>query len=202
MNMENEKENLEKKSSESNIEDNQENITEEKVEAEKIEVEETENNDEVLQLEKEINNLKEDNKKLNNESNSLKERLMRISSEYENFRKRTEKEKKAIYTNACEDILANMLPVLDNLVRAISVDGSAEDLKKGIEITIRQFEDAFKKLEVEEISTDCEFDPNYHNAIMHIEDENFEKNQIVEVFQKGFKRGDKVLRYSLVKVAN
>lgn len=146
--------------------------------------------------------LKDENKKLENELNALKDRLLRINAEYDNFRKRTEKEKKSIYTDACADVLKHMLPVFDNLERAMTAEGNAEDLKKGIEITMKQFQEALKKLDVEEIASDGEFDPNYHNAIMHIEDDSFGKNEIVEVFQKGFKREDKVLRFSLVKVAN
>lgn len=146
--------------------------------------------------------LSDENKKLENELNALKDRFLRMNAEYENFRKRTEKEKKSIYTDACEDVLKNMFPVLDNLERAINAEGNAEDLKKGIEAVMKQFMDSLGKLDVEEITAESEFDPNYHNAIMHVEDENFGKNEIVEVFQKGFKRGDKVLRYSLVKVAN
>ena len=146
--------------------------------------------------------LKDENKKLQNELEAVKDRLLRTNAEYENFRKRTAKEKEGIYTDACEDVLKNMFPVLDNLERAITVEGSSEDIKKGIEMTIRQFKDSLGKLQVEEISTEGDFDPNYHNAVMHIDDETFGKNQVVEVFQKGYKKGDKVLRYSMVKVAN
>jgi molecular chaperone GrpE len=146
--------------------------------------------------------LKDENKKLYNESEAIKDRFVRMNAEYENFRKRTEKEKLSIYTDACADVLKYMLPVLDNLERAMSAQGNADDIKKGIEITIRQFDEAFKKLQVEEINSTGEFDPNYHNAIMHIEDDSFGKSEIVEVFQKGFKREDKILRCSLVKVAN
>lgn len=149
-----------------------------------------------------ISELTNSNKKLENEFETVKDRLARVTAEYDNYRKRTAKEKEGIYTDACEDILKNMLPVLDNLERAISVDGDVDDLKKGIEMTIRQFNDSLEKLGVEEISTDGEFDPNLHNAVMHIEDENFNKNSVVEVFLKGYKKGDKVIRYSMVKVAN
>jgi len=144
----------------------------------------------------------EENIKLTNEIDALKERMLRLNAEYENFRKRTAKEKEGIYTDACEDVLKNMLPVLDNLERALSVGGSVDDLKKGIEMTVRQFQDGLTKVQVEEVPGDGDFDPNLHNAVMHIEDEQFDKNQIVEVFQKGYKRGDKVLRHSMVKVAN
>ena len=157
---------------------------------------------ELASLSHENRTLKDENKKLQNELNTLKDRFLRMNAEYENFRKRTEKEKLSIYTDACEDVLKSMLPVLDNLERAMSAQGSADDLKKGIEITIRQFNESLKKLEVEEVPSTGEFDPNFHNAIMHVEDDSFGKNEIVEVFQRGFKRGEKVLRFSLVKVAN
>lgn len=146
--------------------------------------------------------LKEENKKLGNELEALKDRLARTSAEYDNFRKRTAKEKEALYTDACEDVLKNMFPVLDNLERAMVVEGSMEDIKKGIEMTVRQFKDALAKLDIEEISTENGFDPNFHNAVMHIDDESLGQNQIVEVFQKGYKKNDKVLRYTMVKVAN
>ena len=140
--------------------------------------------------------------KLNNEMDTLKERLSRTVAEYENYRKRTVKEKEGIYTAACEDILKEILPVLDNLERAAEVDGTLEDIKKGIDMTVKQFTGALEKLQVEVIPTDGGFDPNFHNAVMHVEDEALSENSIAEVFQKGYKRGDKVLRCSMVKVAN
>lgn len=173
-----------------------------KEEEENLEEAQPSEENENASLKHEIKTLKDENKKLQNELDALKDRFLRMNAEYENFRKRTEKEKLSIYTDACEDVLKNMLPVLDNLERAMLAQGNAEDIKKGIEITIRQFEEALKKLQVEEIISTGEFDPNFHNAIMHIEDDSFGKNEIVEVFQRGFKRGEKVLRFSLVKVAN
>lgn len=146
--------------------------------------------------------LQDENTKLNNEIEALKEKILRITAEYDNYRKRTNKEKESIYTEACEDVLKNILPVLDNLERAATVEGSVEDIKKGIDMVIKQFKDSLDKLNVEEISTDGKFDPNFHNAVMHIEDENYGEKEIVEVFQKGYIRGNKVLRYSMVKVAN
>lgn len=146
--------------------------------------------------------LKDEITKLNNELDALKDRLMRTSAEYDNYRKRTAKEKEGIYTDACVDVLKTLLPIFDNLERAAKAEGSIEDLKKGIEMTLRQMNDSFSKLNVEEIPTDGEFDPNLHNAVMHVEDENLGKNVVAEVFQKGYKRGDKVIRYSMVKVAN
>ncbi|MCY6354849.1 nucleotide exchange factor GrpE [Clostridium sp. ZS2-4] len=202
-NMENNNETLEKI-----LKDEVEFNSNEEMKDEKVS-EQTEEEDKANKLNEENDELKsknkalsDENKKLENELSALKDRFLRMNAEYENFRKRTEKEKKAIYTDACEDVLKNMFPVLDNLERAIKAEGNAEDLKKGIEAVIKQFMDSLGKLDVEEITDESNFDPNYHNAIMHVEDENFGDNEIVEVFQKGFKRGDKVLRYSLVKVAN
>lgn len=142
----------------------------------------------VEELKAENSKFSDENKKLHNEIEAIKDRLLRTNAEYENFRKRTSKEKEGIYTDACEDVLKNMLPVLDILERALTAEGNVEDIKKGIEMTIRQFKDSLEKLQVEEISTEGEFDPNMHNAVMHIEDEAFGKNSIAEVFQKGYKR--------------
>lgn len=188
-----------------------EEMVEEKVitEEEVVEnLEENKNDDTLEQSEDKENELdimrklKDENKKLNNELDALKERLLRISAEYENHRKRTVKEKEGIYTEACTDVLKEMIPVLDTLERAITLEGSLEDFKKGIDMTIKGFKDSFEKLGVEEIDASGEFDPNLHQAVMHIQDESLENNSIQEVFQKGYKRGEKVIRYTMVKVAN
>jgi len=153
-------------------------------------------------MNKKMKKLQEENMKLENDVIASKDKLLRTMAEYENFRKRTAKEKEGIYTDACADVLKEVLPVLDNLERALSVEGSGEDLRIGVEMTVRQFNDAFNKLGVEELAPEGEFDPNLHNAVMHIEDEQYGTNEIVEVFQKGYKRANKVLRHSMVKVAN
>ena len=145
---------------------------------------------------------KEEIKKLTNQVETLKDRLLRLTAEYENYRKRTAKEKEGIYTDACADVLKEVLPTLDNLERAYAADGSVEDLKKGIEMTMKGLQSSFEKLGVEEIPVDEGFDPNLHQAVMHVEDENYDKNVVAEVFMKGYKRGDKVIRHSVVKVAN
>jgi len=146
--------------------------------------------------------LKDENFKLKGELDAIKERLLRTSAEYENYRNRTAKEKEGIYSDACIDVLKNVLPALDNMERAVSIDGSLEDLKKGIEMTLRQFKDSLEKLGVEEIDASGEFDPNLHNAVMHVEDEECGESAIVEVLQKGYQKNNKVIRYSMVKVAN
>ncbi len=148
------------------------------------------------------NNLEEENKKLQEELDNTKDRLLRLTAEYDNYRKRTSKEKEGIYSDAYVDVLKEIIPVLDNLERAIAADGSIDDLKKGIEMTIKGCKDAFAKLGVEEIDASGEFDPNLHNAVMHIEDENLGKNIVAEVFQKGYKKDDKIIRHTMVKVAN
>lgn len=145
---------------------------------------------------------KEEIKKLTNQVETLKDRLLRLTAEYENYRKRTAKEKEGIYTDACADVLKEVLPTLDNLERAYAADGSVEDLKKGIEMTMKGLQSSFEKLGVEEIPVDEGFDPNLHQAVMHVEDENLDKNVVAEVFMKGYRKGDKVIRHTVVKVAN
>lgn len=187
------------------LENNSEEVLEEcEVDTDKVVADDSDKLSQALvdELTKSNKNLVEENKKMSNENDTLKDRLARTVAEYDNFRKRTAKEKEGIYTDACEDVLKEMLPVLDNLERAISVDGTVDDLKKGVEMTIKQFKNALEKLNVEEISTEGEFNPHVHNAVMHVDDDQYGNNQVVEVFQKGYKRGEKVLRHSMVKVAN
>ena len=145
---------------------------------------------------------KDENKKLQEELDMTKDRLLRLTAEYDNYRKRTAKEKEGLYSDAYVDVLREIIPIVDNLERAIAADGSIEDLKKGIEMTIKGCQDSFTKLGVEEIDTSGEFDPNVHNAVMHVDDENLGKNVIAEVFQKGYKKDDKIIRHTMVKVAN
>ncbi|MEG0238192.1 MAG: nucleotide exchange factor GrpE [Clostridium sp.] len=167
--------------------------------------EEAQVSDEKKKEEDELNmfkKYKEENKKLTNELETLKERLLRVSAEYENYRKRTTKEKEGIYADACVDVLKEIVPNIDNLERAVEADGNIDDMKKGVEMTLKGFNTALEKLGVEEIETKEGFDPNFHQAVMHIEDENFDENSVTEVFMKGYKKGDKVIRHSVVKVAN
>ena len=134
------------------------------------------------------------------------EKYLRLCAEYDNFRKRSAKEREGIYTDACFEVLNQILPILDNLERAAqySVGEEAESpMGKGLELTLKSFVETLSKLGVNEIEAlGATFDPNLHNAVMHIDDENFGENEIVEVFMKGYAKGDKVLRYSMVKVAN
>ncbi|MBE6602163.1 MAG: nucleotide exchange factor GrpE [Ruminococcaceae bacterium] len=128
------------------------------------------------------------------------DRYLRMMAEYDNFRKRSAKEKEGVYAEAYSDCIANLLPILDNLERAGKSD-HLDGVKKGLEMTSKAFSEALSKMGVTEIET-ATFDPNLHNAVMHIEDESFGESEIVEVFQKGYAKGDKVIRYAMVKVAN
>lgn len=174
------------------------NNVQENAEADVQENTETEEKDELGIAKK----LKEENAKLKEELDSTKDTLLRLRAEYDNYRKRTTKEKEGIYADAYVDVVKEILPIIDNLERAMAAEGNVEDLKKGIEMTMKGCNDAFTKLGIEEIDASGEFDPNLHNAVMHIEDENLDKNVVAEVFQKGYKKGDKIIRHTMVKVAN
>lgn len=143
---------------------------------------------------------------LENEISQLNDKYLRVMAEYDNFKKRTQKEKEAIYTDSVGDTVTELLPVLDNFERALasfSDDAKESEFYKGFEMIYTQTQDIFSKLGVKTIETkDSEFDPNLHNAVMHIDDEEYGENVIVEEFQKGYIYRDKVIRYSMVKVAN
>ena len=134
------------------------------------------------------------------EAEAANDKYLRMMAEYDNFRKRSAKEKEGVYADAYADCIAGILPILDNLERAAAFD-QLEGLKKGLEMTAKAFSDALEKMGITEIETKV-FDPNLHNAVMHVEDENLGESEIVEVFQKGYAKGDKVIRYAMVKVAN
>ena len=131
---------------------------------------------------------------------ACEDKYLRMMAEYDNFRKRSAKEKEGVYADAYADCIANLLPILDNLDRAGRSD-NFEAVKKGLELTEKAFLDAMNKMGVSEIETKA-FDPNLHNAVMHVEDEALGEGEIVEVFQKGYIKGEKVIRYAMVKVAN
>ncbi len=133
------------------------------------------------------------------------DKYARLYAEYDNFRKRSAKEREGVYSDAYCDALTQILPILDNLERAAAFTGEEADspMAKGLELTLKSFVETMNKMGVFEIEAQgMDFDPNRHNAVMHIEDENEGENKVVEVFMKGYAKGDKVLRYSMVKVAN
>lgn len=140
--------------------------------------------------------------KVRADSAELKDSLLRISAEYDNFRKRTAKEKEAIYNDAYAAAVSAMLPFIDNLERAMLYpDG--DGLKSGLELVMKQLAVIFENEKVEVIDPVLkEFDPNFHNAVMHIDDDSFDDNIVCEVLLKGYKYKDKVIRHAMVKVAN
>ena len=135
--------------------------------------------------------------------NAERDAHLRVAAEYDNFRKRTVKEKEASYGNGKADAVAKMLPVYDNLERALNQPTEDAAYKKGVEMTMTELTKIFTALGVEIFGEAGDaFDPNLHNAVMHIDDENLGENIIAQVFQKGFKMGDKVVRFAMVQVAN
>lgn len=134
---------------------------------------------------------------------ALNDKYLRICAEYDNFRKRSQKEKEGLYADIKAETLKKFLPVYDNLVRALAQPTEDEAYKKGVEMIMTQFNSTMEKLGVTEIESQGQkFDPALHNAVMHVDDEEKGENEIVEVFQKGFKMGEKVIRFAMVKVAN
>ena len=135
--------------------------------------------------------------------NAERDAHLRVAAEFDNFRKRTSKEKEQFYGNVKADAVEKLLPVYDNLERALNQPTEDEAFKKGVEMTMTQLVGIFDRLGVEIFgNVGEEFDPNFHNAVMHMEDENFGENTICQVFQKGFKLGDKIIRFAMVQVAN
>ncbi len=184
---------------ENKTENVEQEVTEEKAEQAATEEKETKADKKKVKVsEKELSELRE-------QLAAADDKYMRLYAEYDNFRRRSQKEKEGIYADAYIDALCAILPVLDNLERAAAAaDGDEESpMAKGLALTLKSFADTLAKLGVSEIPALGEkFDPNVHNAVMHIEDESLEENTVVEVFMKGYIKGDKVLRHSMVKVAN
>ena len=135
--------------------------------------------------------------------NAEHDSYLRLAADYDNFRKRTIKEKEQSYGNGKADAVEKLLPVYDNLERALNQPTEDAAYKKGVEMTFNQLVSIFTSLGVEIFgNVGDEFDPNIHNAIMHTEDETVAENTITQVFQKGFKLGDKIVRFAMVQVAN
>ena len=135
--------------------------------------------------------------------NAERDAHLRVAAEFDNFRKRTVKEKEASYGNGKADAVAKMLPVYDNLERALNQPTEDAAYKKGVEMTMNELVKIFTSLGVEVFgNVGDEFDPNLHNAVMHIDSEELGENVIAQVFQKGFKIGEKVVRFAMVQVAN
>lgn len=131
------------------------------------------------------------------------DQYLRLAADFDNFRKRSSREKEALYTDVKADTIRALLPVYDNLERALAQNTADEAFRKGVEMTMTQFNEILKGMGVEEIEAlGKPFDPNLHNGVMHEENEEFGENTVSLVLQKGFKMGDKVIRFAMVKVAN
>ena len=156
---------------------------------------------------KEKKQKKDTNKKEAKESAKLKEELvaqkdayLRLAAEYDNYRRRSMKEREDTYADAYADVIKQVLPIADNLERALKYADS-DKVVEGVQMTYNKFLQTLSNMGIEEIEC-TSFDPNFHNAVMHVEDEARGESEIVEVFEKGYKKGDKVIRYAMVKVAN
>lgn len=163
--------------------------------------ESTEENNETVNEIEALNKQIEDKEK---ELKSYVELSQRLKAEFENYKKRTAREKEQLYTDILSDIVSMLLPVIDNMERAASSDSEDNTaLMEGLSMILKQLKDILKKEGVEEIDAlGNQFDPSLHNAVMHVEDESYDVNTVVEVFQKGYRIKDKVIRHSMVKVAN
>ena len=150
----------------------------------------------------EIASLKEMIMAKENEIAELNDKYLRLYAEYDNFRRRSAKEREAIYSDAKSDAIKNILPILDNMERATAFT-EADKILEGMNLILKTFNESFAKMDVKEIEAlGKTFDPNVHYAVMHVEDESFGESEVVEVLQKGYICGDKVIRYAMVKVAN
>lgn len=199
---------------------NKEEIKKEKIDSQTEEASEKnettedvkENTEEVINTEEnkepEIKVLKKEKKqndkdKLKAELAEQKDKYLRLMAEYDNFRKRTAKEKADTFGDATIKAVTDILPIYDNFERALSSESSDENFKKGIEMIFRQFGEALKKLGVEEINPiGQKFNPDIAQAVNQIQDDNLGEDEVAQVFQKGYKLGDKIIRYAMVVVAN
>lgn len=156
---------------------------------------------EIAELEEKIKALEADLEKAKADLAEQNDKYLRMLAEYENFRRRSQSEKETIWGESMADTVNAILPVIDNLEMALAYKTDSESVVKGVGMTLTQFTQSLESLGVEVIK--CEtFDPNYHNAVMHVEDDQYAEGQIVEVLRKGYKKGEKVIRYAMVKVAN
>lgn len=179
------------------MEDNKE-LEEETLEPEEETQEASEKAEEILKEEEQS-----EEEKLKAELLEQKDKYLRVMAEYDNFRKRTAKERLELISTAKADAITQILPVIDNFERALSAQTQDETYKAGIEMIFKQLGEVLKNLGIEEINPLGEtFDPNVANAVNQIEDENLGENEVAQVFQKGYRIGDKVLRYAMVVVAN
>ena len=179
-----------KKTEKDNIEEVKETASEEVENTEKADTHPT-----VEELEKKISELED-------ALRAKEDQYLRMAAEYENFRRRSKEEREASYNDAAADTIAEILPIIDNLERA-SLYEDGEKVKEGLVMIAKSVNDVFTKLGVESMGkVGEEFDPNYHNAVLHADDDSLGENEITDVFQKGYKKGNRIIRFAMVKVVN
>lgn len=150
-----------------------------------------------------IEDLKAQLKQEREKSDEYYDHLKRNMAEFDNFKKRISKEKDMMYNTISADLVSNLLPILDNFEKALNAQTEDESYKQGMMMIYTQFQDTLKNIGVEEIEAlNKTFDPNFHEAVMHVEDENYGEKEVTDVFRKGYKIGDKIIRHAMVKVAN
>lgn len=150
----------------------------------------------------EIDALKAEIEALKNEAKEKDDKYLRLAAEYDNFRRRSREEKDALYNTAMSDTVAELLPIIDNLERAAGFD-DGEKVREGLKMIASTTEQTLAKLGVEGFGKPGDkFDPNLHNAILHDEDDTDRENEITDVFQKGYKKGNKIIRFAMVKTVN
>ena len=150
----------------------------------------------------EIDTLKTEIEALKNEAKEKDDKYLRLAAEYDNFRRRSREEKDALYNTAMADTVSELLPIIDNLERAAGFD-DGEKVREGLKMIASTVAQTLSKLGVEEFGKPGDkFDPNLHNAILHDEDDTDRENEITDVFQKGYKKGNKIIRFAMVKTVN
>ncbi len=159
--------------------------------------------EEVVNNDENIETVNQEIQKDNSEYEELNDRYKRLFAEFENYKKRSQKEKESIYGMITGDVVSSMLPVMDNLEKAAEAKSNDTQYQDGVKLVARQFQEALKSLGLEEIETIGQrFDPEFHEAVSHIEDETKGEQEIVQEYRKGYKIGNKVVRHSMVIVAN
>ena len=157
---------------------------------------------EIKKLVSELEGVKKENDGLKSDLAAEKDKYLRMLAEYDNFRRRSQKDRENVYADAYSEALSELLPVLDNIERALNFADSA-NFADGMKAIVSQIDTAMEKLGIEKFGEAGDaFDPMLHNAVMHVEDDNLGENVIAEVFQKGYKKGDRIIRHAMVKVAN
>ncbi len=163
----------------------------------------SEKNEQNIEKDEYISKLTKDLEEQSKKADEYFDHLKRNMAEFDNYKKRMAKEKESMYITIVGDFIAEILPIMDNFEKAIESDTKDTSFKDGMEMIYYQLKDMLKKTGLEEIDAlSKDFDPNLHEAVMHVEDENYAEKQVVEVFRKGYILGDKVIRHAMVKVAN